>query len=104
MHPNKIEFVSFHSFTWPSIPIPGATTEMWAGEDEPKIKATLISMHRDPHALDAHRQPGDKVRYRCHFVSSDSRMVALDQRCEHEVPPGHDYCVRCNIVPGGQTA
>lgn len=88
---NKVEFVAFYHIEDGKFPIPGIRTELYGGDDQPKIQATLVAVNREPHPKEN--------RYRCQFVTSDPRMIALSERCKHDLAVDRGYCIRCNIVP-----
>ena len=90
----KVEFIHCAvSRTKNQIPIPGMYLDLWAGDNEPKIKAVLVEASRDAK---------DRKSYSLKLSTSDPRMIALDNRCEHVTADncqhGPDVCTKCNIV------
>lgn len=74
------------------IPLPGMTHSLWNGDSEPRINVVITAVSR----------VNDKGRYKLTCSTSDSRMLALNDECDHltqsEGQHGPDVCVRCNIV------
>ncbi len=89
----RVEFVWHARTSGSQVPIPGLTTGIWHGDNQPLIQAVLVS---------ATRLPGN--RYRLVLSTSDLRMQKLNQQCQHKLMPngqhGPDVYVRCNIVIG----
>jgi len=89
----SIEFVWFQTVKEKTfIPLPGMKHSVWAGDGEPEVQVVISAVDR----LD------DKGRYKLTLRTSDSRMLALNERCDHSTHDNHhagpDVCVKCNIV------
>ncbi len=86
----RVEFVWYGGVGEGHIPIPGLTSEIYGGENQPPVKVVVVKVTRL-----------DRRRHRYLLSTSDLRMKARKERCNHSLRPdgqhGPDVCVKCNI-------
>lgn len=87
------EFI-WHVSPKDQIPLPGMTISIWAGYDEPKIKAAIVHVER--------LRDREDHFYRLVLTTNDLRMEQAKKDCEHpSVQAG--VCSKCGILVAEET-
>ena len=90
----KVEFVTYKGVgNKTQIPLPGMSIELYGGEEESNVKATIVEVVKSNRS---------DTEYRLRVSTNDKRMIDLSNTCDHHTYPdcqhGPDVCHKCNIV------